>query len=132
MVEFFSTVLLLCVVVGIVAGVAEHDPWGSPADSVLLIAIAAVLVAVRVVVWTEYVESDAVELRWRSLLRTGSCKWDDVAAVEVAHMALFPNVVGPVVLQVRFVNGTTCKLRCTAGCRSTWPAWLTAIAVRPG
>jgi hypothetical protein len=125
-------VLLLCVLLGIVAGVAEHLRWDSPADSVLLIAIGAVLLAVRVVVWTEYVESDGVELRWRSLLRTGTCKWDDVAAVEVARMALFPNVVGPVVLQVRFVNGTTRKLRCTAGCRSTWPTWLAAIALGPG
>ena len=130
LVEFFSTFVLLCVLLGSAAGVVEHVGWGSPSDSVGLIAIAAVGVAVRAVVWTEYVESDGVELRWRSLLRTGNCGWNHVAAVEVARMALFPNVVGPMVLQLRFVNGSKRKLRCTAGCRNTWPSWLAAIEGR--
>ena len=125
--EACSYLLLIGPVLVIWDAVTSADvPVGGGGDVATVVAVASAGLAVRVSVWTEYVEADALGLRWRSLFRPARFPWQLVESIDVARMALFPSQ-GLTVLRVRLTDGTTRKLRCSAGCGRTWTPWMRAV-----
>ena len=126
-VEFLSFIGVLTI--GFFVNDELHDRpavWGGAVGVVAVVVMWGATIAVRVAIALEFVEASEVGVSWRSLFLTRRYGWDQIDSIGVVRMWLFPSRRwrGENVLEVRFRNGSTRRLRASAWCEGDFARWI--------